>query len=673
MTVGHRALQEQIRSNDELTELALEFDVDEISIYDGTGTLIHSNRPELIGWQAYLGHPVYTFMTSGKESMTEEIRQDTVTGDYYKFAYLRFPDGSFVQTGLLANHVQSFYLTFEIRNMFEEIIGSRQIKEISFINNNMTITSSTNDALIGRLLTDRDMIKALSEDTEYGHLIEKDGISQYEALVPVYLSGTKIGTLSISQSTEETDALVRYYITMGFMSLAIIMAALITVLIYTFRQSRRYYKLAYYDALTGLPDKAYLKESLAEKLAESGDQKQAILLINCIDFKRINLLFGYEKGDAAIREISERLQELIGASGIVHKFTADRFVVYLEGYSGTADLVDLAKSIQAAFRTPFIHEGYSVLIEIMIGIAEKDERTRKADQLLRNATIALNHVKVGGKYNYAIFNEDMEKQIERDYNIEKELQNGLKEKDPGMIYMEYQPMLDLTTGTIAGFEALARMKSDVLGQISPMEFIGIAERKQLIVAVGKHLLRQVCAFARQLQSEGFKDRTIAFNVSLIQLLQEDFIDDVLDILEEYGIKSSMLEMEITESMYSENYGLLNDKLQRLRSLGFGIALDDFGTGYSSFSRLARLNISSIKIDISFIRRISDPSKNVLITSNIIELGHKLNLKVVAEGVENQIQMDYLKDHGCDLLQGYHFSKPLPAAGAMQLLKDTSDA
>ena len=183
--------------------------------------------------------------------------------------------------------------------------------------------------------------------------------------------------------------------------------------------------------------------------------------------------------------------------------------------------------------------------------------------------------------------------------------------------MEYQPMLDLATGKIAGFEALARMKSDTLGQISPMEFIKIAERKQLIVAVGKLLLREVCTFAKELQAEGYTDRKIAINASVIEILQEDYIDEVLRILQEYGIENSMLEIEITESEYTENYELLNHKLKQLKSLGFGIALDDFGTGYSSFSRLMRLNISSIKIDISFISTISDPGEKILITGNII--------------------------------------------------------
>lgn len=673
MTAGQRAVQDSLRSNSELAALALEFDIDEISIYDETGRLTNSNRTELIGWQAYLGHPVYDFMNSRKESMTEDIRQDTVSGDYYKFAYQRFPDGSFVQTGILANHVQSFYSTFEIQNMFEEIMVNNQVKEISFIDNEMMIISSTNTALIGQKLTDPQTVKALADDTEYGHLVKNEGINHYEALVPVYQSGFKIGTLSISQTTEETEALVRTYSVIGFVTLTIIVTALISIIVYTFRQSGRYYKLAYYDTLTGLPDKAYLMEFLAEKLAVEDDAKRAILLVNCSDFKRINLLFGYEKGDAAIRDIADRLHTLIGTDGIVHKFTADRFVVYLEGYKGTVDLINLAKAIQTAFRTPFIHEGYSILIEVMTGIVEKDQGTKSPDQLLRNATLALNNVRVGSKYSYAIYNEDMEKKIERDYSIEKELQNALTDNGRGIVYMEYQPMLDLATGKIAGFEALARMKSDTLGQISPMEFIKIAERKQLIVAVGKLLLREVCTFAKELQAEGYTDRKIAINASVIEILQEDYIDEVLRILQEYGIENSMLEIEITESEYTENYELLNHKLKQLKSLGFGIALDDFGTGYSSFSRLMRLNISSIKIDISFISTISDPGEKILITGNIIKLGHKLKLKVVAEGVENQVQMDYLKEHGCDYIQGYYFCRPLSAERALQLLKDEADA
>ncbi|NLD49536.1 MAG: EAL domain-containing protein, partial [Clostridiaceae bacterium] len=248
--------------------------------------------------------------------------------------------------------------------------------------------------------------------------------------------------------------------------------------------------------------------------------------------------------------------------------------------------------------------------------------------------------------------------------IEKHLRTAMKGNE---FFIYYQPQIDMSNGKISGFEALLRWNNKELGFVSPVKFIGIAEETHLIVPIGEWVLKNACSFLKQLHKRGYSDLIMAVNVSILQLMQEDFVDIVQRTLEAEKIDPKCLELEITESVMMESYQAVGDKLKRLKMIGVKIALDDFGQGYSSLSYLKQLPINTLKIDKSFIDSIDSENCNDSITGTIVMIGLKLGLTVIAEGVENQEQLEYLKKHKCHKVQGFLFSKPLPEEAAVNLL------
>jgi EAL domain-containing protein (putative c-di-GMP-specific phosphodiesterase class I) len=286
---------------------------------------------------------------------------------------------------------------------------------------------------------------------------------------------------------------------------------------------------------------------------------------------------------------------------------------------------------------------------------------------MRHAAIALTHVRNDPNSACAIYSESMEAALDREEMIEKELIEIINNPDPERFCLNYQPLVDLKTNRIIGFEALARLFSPQFGAVSPQEFIQIAEDRNLIVSLGTHILRLACRFLKSLHQADYGGVKIAVNISVIQLLDPGFVETVRQVIQETGVEAADLEMEITESVIADNFNEINDVLKELWHLGIRAALDDFGKGYSSFIRLSELQVAILKIDRYFINMISTEGHNDSITGSIIDMAHQIGLRVVAEGVEQLIQRDFLKDSGCDIMQGYLISKPLPEQKARALL------
>lgn len=341
----------------------------------------------------------------------------------------------------------------------------------------------------------------------------------------------------------------------------------------------------------------------------------------------------------------------------------------MDNYDEKNDLIRLANKINEIFNNPFKSTDVNQFIGAQVGIVEIDNNYNSIDQLLKDASVALTYIKDNSSANYAFFNEEIENIVKREEMIEKEIRTALSEKNTKKLYLEYQPQVDLKTNQIVGFEALTRMKTKNLGLISPVEFIDIVERKQLMIPFGNWVLKTACNFIGVLNNKGYDVIKVAVNISGIQLMRDDFIDTVMDIIKETGIKESNLKLEITESIILEGFTIVNSRLKQLRDLGIEIALDDFGTGYSSLSRIRGLNIDCVKIDKYFISKIPVKDHSELITKEIISMCHKIGLTVIAEGVEVKEQRRYLVENHCDIMQGYLFSKPLSKEKALQILKN----
>lgn len=424
------------------------------------------------------------------------------------------------------------------------------------------------------------------------------------------------------------------------------------------------HRLAYVDELSNLPNRVCLLESMEKYLQRPGG-KAALLFVDTDNFKYINDTLGHKSGDVLIRKASERLQSVVREGDILSRLGGDEFVIFIKDIEDREDVLNLAESIMRAFRQSFLIGQSNLYVSLSIGISFYPEDGETAEQILKNADVAMYRAKEDGKGTYVVYDKSMHTAFNERMNIEKHLRSAMNNNE---FELYYQPQVDIRTGLISGFEALIRWNSPVLGFVSPLSFIKIAEDSRLIIYIGEWVLRESCAFMKGIQDRIGVPYKISVNISIIQLLQDDFVEMVQESLTESGLRPSCLELEITESIFMESFESIVSKLQFLKSKGVRIALDDFGTGYSSLSYLQQLPISTLKMDKTFIDSLSEKAYSQSFVQTIIQLGHNMGLEVVAEGVEEVSQLDFLKNSGCDKVQGYLISKPVPKQEVVRLLE-----
>ncbi|MNH91143.1 Phytochrome-like protein cph2 [compost metagenome] len=412
--------------------------------------------------------------------------------------------------------------------------------------------------------------------------------------------------------------------------------------------------LAYYDSLSGLPNRLYMLEDL-DRFFRDPEGQAAIFFIDMDNFKFINDTLGHKSGDKLIRQVSQKLATLLPLEGMLYRLAGDEFVYFIKNVENKEAVLSIAANLIRKFKQPIRINSSNIYATVSIGVACYPEDGEDTEELLKNADVAMFRSKKAGKGVFTIYNRTMHSALAERMNIDKHLRNAL---DQDEFLLQYQPQMNVQTGRIIGFEALLRWHNPELGRVPPILFIPVAEDSRTIISIGEWAMIAACAFMREIHERGYPECRISVNISVIQMVQEDFVTMVLDILEDTGLAPQYLELEITESIFMESYEPIIHKLEVLRSLGVRIALDDFGTGYSSLSYLKQLPISTLKIDKGFIDNLPEEDKNRSLTEAMIEIGHKMGLEVVAEGVESYQQLAYLKDNGCDLIQGYFLSKPL---------------
>ncbi|KAA9005809.1 EAL domain-containing protein [Paenibacillus spiritus] len=419
----------------------------------------------------------------------------------------------------------------------------------------------------------------------------------------------------------------------------------------------QYRELAYRDALSGLPNRLSLYEELAGMIEKAPGQPFTLYFMDIDNFKYINDSMGHSFGDELLHGVGERLEGLGWTGCRNYRLSGDEFVVVQERVGNLEEISAYAQELAAAFRAPFRLGESSAHLSVSIGIAQYPRNGERTDTLIMNADIAMYRAKETGKGKYVVYEEDMQREFDERVVIEKHLRNAIEGQE---LSLHYQPIQQLgAEGEVWGFEALLRWNSPALGFVSPLTFIRIAEDSRLIIPIGQWVLRRACDFMAGMVKKGLTDGRISVNLSVSQLLQEDFTENVLQTLEQSGLSPRHLELEITESIFMGSFDLIRSKLEYLRRTGIGIALDDFGTGYSSLSYLVQLPITTLKIDKSFIDGIPAEERTASLTSSIIAIGHDMGLSVTAEGVESEVQRRVLEETGCDKIQGYYLSRPLP--------------
>jgi diguanylate cyclase (GGDEF)-like protein/PAS domain S-box-containing protein len=438
-------------------------------------------------------------------------------------------------------------------------------------------------------------------------------------------------------------------------------------------QELRY--LANYDTLTNLPNRTLLSERLSRAIvrARRESSRLALLFLDLDRFKDINDSLGHATGDRILRLAAQRLQQGAGALHTVARIGGDEFTVLLEDLQSAEEADACAQRLLEAFDQPLVlDDRQEIVITPSIGICLYPDHAQVPTDLLKHADTAMYQAKAAGRRTYMRYSESMDRQIRRRAGMIASLRRVVER---GELRLVYQPQFALAGDRVTGVEALLRWDSPEHGEVPPAQFIPLAEESGLIVGIGEWVLREACHTLADWQQLGLQHIGMAVNVSAAQLLRSDLTRTLGQILRETGIQAQHIELELTESMLMANAALASERLQALRQLGVSIAVDDFGTGYSSLAYLRRLPINTLKIDKAFIDDLGSPGgdEDAAITTTVIAMAHTLELQVVAEGVESPEQLAFLRQHRCDVVQGFWLARPMPAADCLQFIRDSPDA
>ncbi|MVW59495.1 EAL domain-containing protein [Massilia sp. NEAU-DD11] len=430
--------------------------------------------------------------------------------------------------------------------------------------------------------------------------------------------------------------------------------------------------LAQYDPLTSLPNRRRLAHSLEDAIAAAAraQGRAAVMFIDLDRFKNVNDMLGHGVGDQLLVQAAKRLSACARADDVVARLGGDEFALVLPALDDDGIAAGIGARVIEALAQPFYLAGQQLFVSASVGIATYPENGRDAETLLKNADTAMYGAKNGGRNNYQFYVAEMHENATQRLQTETQLRQALER---GEFLLHYQPKLDLATGTISGFEALLRWNHPQRGLVPPLEFIAILEDTGLILPVGEWVIGEVCRQLKAWQAQGMAVRPVAINLSARQLQQADLAGAVERIVARAGVDPALLEFELTESMLMANPEAAVEILARIKALGMRLSVDDFGTGYSSLAYLKRFPLDALKIDRTFVRDLPDDPDDAAITKAVIRLAHSLSLKVVAEGVENVDQLRELEQYGCDQIQGYYVSRPVPAQACEALLAGTAMA
>ncbi|HET9714234.1 MAG TPA: EAL domain-containing protein, partial [Pyrinomonadaceae bacterium] len=429
---------------------------------------------------------------------------------------------------------------------------------------------------------------------------------------------------------------------------------------------------AFHDSLTGLPNRAMFTELLKAEIESSKrlkDHMFAVLFLDLDRFKNINDSLGHTHGDLLLVAFAERLEKALRPVDTLARFGGDEFAILLSGMTDATDTVRVAQRIQDELSQPFVLDKNSAFATASIGIALSSSGYDRPEDILRDADTAMYRAKENGKARYELFDHGMHARAVSRLQLESDLRQAVEQKQ---FTVYYQPIVNLQTGRLSGFEALVRWNHPRRGLVSPLDFIPVAEETGLIVPIGQWVLNEACKHIRQCQiySPSHRSLSLSVNLSARQVAQPDLLEQIKKALETSKLNPHCLKLEITESVVMENAEAAALMFKQLRSLGVQLSIDDFGTGYSSLSYLHRFPLNYLKIDRSFVMRLTTDNDNAIVRT-ISTLARNLGMEVIAEGIETEEQYQQLKMLGCEYGQGYLFSRPVDNDGVRHLL--TQDA
>jgi diguanylate cyclase (GGDEF)-like protein len=495
-----------------------------------------------------------------------------------------------------------------------------------------------------------------------------------DVLEPVRVNNQRIGYVMIRASL---DSLYQRLLTYVGLTLLVGMCslALAWLLVASLRRAIRraeahLHFLAHVDPVTHLPNRHEFNERLEFAMARARRRNTAVglLLLDLDNFKVVNDTLGHDCGDSLLKLVAMRLKQTLRSTDVVCRIGGDEFVVIVEPTDEEREAELVARKILAALQAPFEVEGHQLYVSCSVGVSQYPRDAVDARTLVRSADTAMYHAKNSGKNASAVFHSEMEQRAQKRLKLEANLRRALGR---GTLELHYQPQVDVRSGRVVGLEALARWSDPELGAVSPAEFIPVAEESGIIVPLGQWVLQTACHQAAAWRAAGLLEgiEHVAVNLSARQTKDAHLMADIERVLAETGLPTGLLELEITEGVLMENVHENIELLHKIQAAGIHLSIDDFGTGYSSMSYLKRFPIDQLKIDRSFIRDV--PGNGAAIAAAVIAMAHSLDLRVVAEGAETAEQVEFLRQAGCDIVQGFYFAKPMSVTEVTELLRSSA--
>lgn len=495
------------------------------------------------------------------------------------------------------------------------------------------------------------------------------GTGFYRGEIDRYLTKREQEITQKNQSELLTLLALSLFVTLFFISLSLLLSNYLSRRFTLYKEKINYdfnelndIKLqsqyqALHDALTNLPNRIQLDEQISQgiKLSEKSNKNLAVMFVDLDDFKKTNDLHGHSVGDNLLKILGEEFIKILNGSDSVARFGGDEFIFCFPELNDKAQAQQKVVEIQKIFDQEFIIKGKSIYSSCSIGVAMYPSDGNVAEDLISKADIVLYKSKSQQKGRSLFFNDSINKQVKRDFLIETELRVALSEQEFSVVY---QPQISVESGKIIAVEALIRWHNKILGHVSPVEFIQIAEDIGMIQSIGNFVIEQALQDILQFNIDHNTTLELSLNISPKQLVETNFAEQMIAVIEKFAFKASLVTLEITENIFISDLKKVYPILNRLRDYGFRLSLDDFGTGYSSLSYLSNLPMNEIKIDRSFIDKLLVSSQSESLVKTIIAIGQFYNLTVVAEGVESKAQFERLKHYNCDLIQGYYFDRPL---------------
>lgn len=627
-----------------------------------------ASLPIFYEYQIDENHVLWSFFSGPDTVLIEPIRESFIFNNTpYKYGNFKDEFGFMLQIGIEVADYNTIFKELTLQAIIEDIYQSSDISYAKFINPSHEIVAHSFIELIGTTETEAHLIEAIDLETTitHRHNHELEGVDAYSIAKPVYVNDVYIGILDIGFDPNFVVPIIRLVNTVTIIIVTLLTIVILFLALYGARARAIMFEAAFLDGHTKLYSKQALDYTLSQTALKQNMKNMSYVLLNLDNYRTLISIHGMDTVQQVIQILSKRIAQFYD-SRYIFRVSPEEVFILCHSQNHEFILKKLEESKKELSKDIIIND---LIFNVSITAAILDDcKDMSYNEIYNNLNIVMREAKRSNKGGYLFYDDQLIARLMRQKTIEVNLKKILKTDYSSQLYAVFQPQISTIDGEIGAFEVLSRMQIDTYGFIPPPEFIRIAEEQGLIQSLGHYVLKQAAKFYHQMVDSGLKPIPVSINVSMIEIMQKDFVQTFIDHVDNLGMPHEYIQIEVTETVLATNFEHLKVQFDTLRSVGIKISIDDFGTGYSSLSYLKIAPIDFIKLDKRFIDDLDQAENNYTLSEAVVNITHMLGAKVVAEGVETQRQVNRLNMMACDYIQGYYYAKPLKMDDAIEYIK-----